>query len=78
MKYKVLDVFPMSGNSVVTVDGDGNGLKNNMPIYSPSGKEFTLLSVCLASGGSAEDMSKQTTVLVAGKFNENAFMTEYE
>lgn len=69
MLYNVLDVFPVGENTSVTIEGNGEGLKNNIDITASDGSKHKLLSVGMTSGHSVEDVKKTTTVLVKGKFN---------
>ena len=67
MTYKVLDVFPLGENTSVTIEGNGNGLKNNIMITSDKGIAHKLLSVAMLSKES--EIKKTTTVLIEGVFN---------
>lgn len=65
MDYKVLDVFRIGNNTSVTIEGKGNGLKNNMRIKDSLGITHKLLSVAMISG----DNRDTTTLLIEGDFN---------
>lgn len=71
MMYKVLDTFDVGGDTSVTIDGNGEGLKNNMPVFDSSGAEYRLLSVATMSGHSPEEIGRTTTVLIKGKFKSD-------
>lgn len=65
MDYKVLDVFRIGNNTSVTIEGNGNGLKNNMHIKDSLGITHKLLSVAMISGGDRD----ATTLLIEGNFD---------
>lgn len=67
MKYKVLDTFSISGNTSVTIEGNGEGLKNNIIIKSDEGKLYKLLSIAMVLG----EKNNTTTLLIEGNFNSN-------
>lgn len=69
--YKVLDTFDVGGNTSVTVEGNGDGLKNNIPVFDAQGVEYKLLSIALMSGCPPEEIGKTTTVLIKGKFKSD-------
>jgi len=69
MLYNVIDAFPIGKNTSVTIEGNGEGLKNNIDVIDSNGRKYKLLSVGMTSGHSVEDMKKATTVLVEGEFN---------
>lgn len=69
MIYTVLDIFTIGNNTSVTVEGSGNGLKNNMIVTSAEGIQHELLSVAMVSGQPPSERRKTTTVLIKGKFN---------
>lgn len=69
MNYKVLDVFPIGKNTSVTIEGNGEGLKNNMIIGDSAGVAHKLISVAMLAGRSAKEADETTTLLIEGKFD---------
>lgn len=67
--YKVLDVFSIDKNTSVTIEGIGEGLKNNMIIEDSAGVAHKLISVAMLAGQSVEEVGKTTTLLIEGKFD---------
>lgn len=65
MSYKVIDIFPVGGNTSVTIEGNGQGLKNNIFIKDSLGVTYKLLSVAMLSGG----IQETTTLMIEGKFD---------
>ena len=59
MKYKVLGIFPIGQNTSVTIQGNGDGLSNNMEIRDSSGIAHQLITVAMMSKG-----EKNTTILL--------------
>ena len=59
MKYKVLGIFPIGQNTYVTIQGNGDGLRNNMEIRDSSGIAHQLITVAMMSKG-----EKNTTILL--------------
>lgn len=72
MTYRVLDVFPLGENTSVTIEGNGEGLKNNTTVISDEGTNHKLLSVGMLSGTSGEEIKKTTTILIEGMFNSKS------
>lgn len=65
MKYKVLGIFPIGQNTSVTIQGNGDGLRNNMEIRDSSGIAHQLITVAMMSKG-----EKNTTILlIQGAFD---------
>ena len=75
MKYKVLNSFPIEKNTSVTIEGNGEGLINNMFVTDYLGNVYKLISVALLSGYLPEDKEKTTTVLIEGKFDSEVIIT---
>ncbi|MCR5769379.1 MAG: hypothetical protein K6G45_13005 [Lachnospiraceae bacterium] len=70
MRYRVIDSFPLENNTAVAIEGDGEGLKNNIPIND--GKYFLL------STGTVNTTQARITkrlMLVKGKFTDNEIYT---
>lgn len=65
MKYKVLDTFPIGQNTSVTIQGNGDGLRNNMEIRDSSGIAHQLITVAMMSKGE----KNMTTLLIQGVFD---------
>lgn len=68
--YKVLNVFPVGKNTSVTIEGNGEKLKNNMTIKDLSGSTYRLLTVAMVSGGDRDT----TTLMIEGKFRSKSLV----
>lgn len=64
MEFKVKNVFRVGNNTSVTIEGNGDGLKNGM--RANNGK-FRILSVAMVN---TTDGLPETTLLVEGDFQE--------
>lgn len=64
MNYKVIDTFPVGENTSVTIEGNGEGLKNNIVIRDSSGVTYQLITVAMVSS----EEKNVTTLLVQGVF----------
>ncbi len=64
MNYKVIDTFPVGENTSVTIEGNGEGLKNNIVIRDSSGVTHQLITVAMVSS----EEKNVTTLLVQGVF----------
>lgn len=69
MVLRVVDTFPVGGDTSVTVEGDGAQLRNNMAVADSKGNAFELLSVCMTADKTGADKKNETTVLIKGRFN---------
>lgn len=67
MIYNVIDRFKLDDDTVVAIDGNGDGLKNNMLINDG---RFTLLSTGMLNNVKNERISKRI-MLIKGNFTEN-------
>lgn len=72
MKYKVLDTLKVGNNTSVTIEGKGENLQNQMLIFDSDNVAHTLLSVAMTEGIDAENIGRQTTILVAGEFKSES------
>lgn len=70
MKYKVIDTFKIAGNTSISIEGDGDGIKNGMIITDSDGKKHKIISVAMY-GGESLPVLKTTTILVEGKFESS-------
>ena len=75
MVYKVLSALEVGENTALTIDGNGQGLKNGITISTPEGKDFELLSVGMAAGDQTKGLNNVTSILVGGKFTSKNFYT---
>ena len=67
MIYNVIDRFRLDDDTVVAIDGNGDGLKNNMLINDG---RFTLLSTGMLNNVQNEKITKRI-MLIKGDFTEN-------
>ena len=72
LKYKVLDTMKIGKNTVVAIEGNGAGLKNNMRILDESGVAHLILSVGMAN------ITDKTILLVQGPFCSKEIIIEME
>ena len=65
--YKVNDILPINGNTVVSIQGNGNGLKNGIYVKNEKGVNYYIISVgtCRMING---EVSKTTDLLIDGSF----------
>ncbi len=65
--YKVNDILYLNGNTVVSIEGNGSGLKNGVYIKNEKGVSYFIISVgmCRMKDG---EISTSTDLLVDGSF----------
>lgn len=74
--YKVLNTFAVGNNTSVTIEGNGEGLRNDMWVTGSDGKPYKLLSVAMPLDVSSYTIGKTTTVFVEGDFRAEALIPE--
>lgn len=68
MSYKIIDKLPINNNTIVSIEGNGNGLKNGIDVVNELGKRFKILSVGMIRMVNAEDIGKITSLMIEGTF----------
>lgn len=74
--YKVLNTFAVGNNTSVTIEGDDEGLRNDMRVTGSDGKSYNLISVSMPLDVSSDAIGKTTTVLIEGDFRAEALILE--
>lgn len=74
MMYNVISMLPVGQTTSVTIEGNGDGLKNNMRITDSKGVTYELMSVGMTSDRDARDTMKTTSILIKGKFNSESII----
>lgn len=74
--YKVLNTFAVGKNTSVTIEGNGERLRNDIRVMGSDGKSYNLISVAMLSDASSDASGKTTTVLIEGDFRAGALTPE--
>lgn len=74
--YKVLNIFAVGNNTSVTIEGNGEGLKNNMRVTGSDGKSYNLISIAMPLDVSSDTIRKTTTVFIEGDFRAESLIPE--
>ena len=72
MLYNVIDACMIGENTLVTIEGKGERLRNNMNITDSEGKRYILISVGMITGRDAAERN-ETIVLIEGRFESKIF-----
>lgn len=70
--YKVLNTFAVGKNTSVTIEGNGEGLRNGIRVRGSDGKSYNLISVAMPLEVASDTIRKTTTIFIEGDFQAEA------
>ncbi len=75
MFYNVINIYPVCGNSSVTIEGSGAGLKNDMTVYDDKNIAHQILSVAMVNEREERGIGETTTILIKGTIDSKNIYT---